>query len=61
MKRFATVLTVAAAIMFLSNCSSMSDSQAPNPYPDARDRYSSDNSYNRFACRSYNYDPRYCH
>ena len=29
-------------------------------YPDARDRYSSDNNYNRFACRSYNYDPRYC-
>jgi len=59
MKMFATVLTVAASILFLSNCTSMPNPSPP--YEEMRDRVTSGNAQNLYACRSYNYDPRYCH
>ena len=58
MKRLATVLSVAAAIMFLSDCSNTI--YGYRDYDDSYDRNASDNAYNRYACRSYNYDPRFC-
>ena len=58
MKGIATLLSVAAAVMLLSNCVDM-----PNAYSTNDESYRrtlNDNAYNRYACRLQNHDFRYC-
>ena len=58
MKGIATLLSVAVAIMFLSNCADMPNGDSN--YDESYRRTLNDNAYNRYACRFQNHDFRYC-
>jgi len=58
MKRIATLLSVVAAIMFLSNCANTP--YAFSDYDESYRRTLNDNAYNRYECRFQDHDFRFC-
>jgi hypothetical protein len=58
MKWTATLLSVTAAVVLLSNCADTS--YAYKEFDESYNRALNDSAYNRYACQNYNHDFRYC-
>ena len=58
MRWIATLLSVAAAVMFLSNCAE--PSYAYKDFDESYNKALNDSTYNQLACRGPNHDFRFC-